>query len=275
MAAAVPTNVYLDLTARFNEGRLRAIISSGQAVVLHRLAMMSKDGDWIVREDDEATQRILGVLGAHGARYRFGAPFDVRWLRGGWSAHFEHEQSPLRVRSDFVSRPPRLSHDEVDRAFADEEGRSPPVLGVGALVRVKMTMREKDWPVIGELVRLLPSPRDQLTLSRSARDLIALGSDHPALVEELRERRPLLANLNLGRQATETALDAERRELMRADEERLRRYAAAASAWRAAWPVTERRIAGLPLDEAHELLVDAAIPLLPMELPKEDRESHV
>jgi len=38
-------SVYLALTCEFNEGALRAILSSGQAVVLHRLAVMSKDGD--------------------------------------------------------------------------------------------------------------------------------------------------------------------------------------------------------------------------------------
>lgn len=36
-------SVYLTLTSEFNEGGLRAIVSSGQAVVLHRLAVMSKD----------------------------------------------------------------------------------------------------------------------------------------------------------------------------------------------------------------------------------------
>jgi hypothetical protein len=48
------TNPYLDLTAQFNRGRRRALVSSGQAVVLHRLAIMSKDGDWVLREDEEA-----------------------------------------------------------------------------------------------------------------------------------------------------------------------------------------------------------------------------
>ena len=43
-------NIYLELTEAFNTGALRAIICSGQAVVLHRLAIMSKDGDWILRE---------------------------------------------------------------------------------------------------------------------------------------------------------------------------------------------------------------------------------
>jgi hypothetical protein len=68
------SNVYLDLTQEFNAGRVRAVISSGQAAVLHRLAIMSKDGDWILREDSEATSHVLDVLGHHGARYRFGAP---------------------------------------------------------------------------------------------------------------------------------------------------------------------------------------------------------
>ena len=47
-------NIYIQLTKEFNEGRLRAIICSGQAVVLHRLAIMSKDGDWILREEESA-----------------------------------------------------------------------------------------------------------------------------------------------------------------------------------------------------------------------------
>jgi hypothetical protein len=40
-------NPYLDLTEELNRGRLRALLSSGQAAVVHRLAVMSKDGDWI------------------------------------------------------------------------------------------------------------------------------------------------------------------------------------------------------------------------------------
>ena len=38
-------NIYLQLTGAFNEDRLRAVICSGQAVVLHRLAIMSKDNE--------------------------------------------------------------------------------------------------------------------------------------------------------------------------------------------------------------------------------------
>ncbi|HSS76115.1 MAG TPA: hypothetical protein VLV54_05155 [Thermoanaerobaculia bacterium] len=79
------TNPYLELTEEFNRGRLRALLSSGQAVVVHRLAVMSKDGDWILREDTEAVEHVLKVLALKGAYYRFGAPLDLRWLGGGWT----------------------------------------------------------------------------------------------------------------------------------------------------------------------------------------------
>ncbi|HKH45123.1 MAG TPA: hypothetical protein VKM72_10710 [Thermoanaerobaculia bacterium] len=69
-------NPYLELTEKLNQGRLRVLLSSGQAVVVHRLAVMSKDGDWIVREDIEAVGHVLEVLSSYGARYRFGAPLD-------------------------------------------------------------------------------------------------------------------------------------------------------------------------------------------------------
>jgi len=38
---------------------------------------MSKDGDWILREDAEALDHVLQTLESHGARYRFGAPLDL------------------------------------------------------------------------------------------------------------------------------------------------------------------------------------------------------
>ena len=116
-----PMSVYVELTQEFNAGRRRVVLSGGQAVVLHRLAIMSKDGDWVVREDDEALSHVLGVLQAHGARYRFGAPFDARWMAGGWSAHFEFARDRLRVRTDFMTRPPRMSAAEVRTLWDDLE----------------------------------------------------------------------------------------------------------------------------------------------------------
>jgi hypothetical protein len=264
--------IYLELTKEFNEGRLRAVICSGQAVVLHRLAIMSKDGDWILREDKEALQQVLRVLDRHGARYRFGAPLDVRWMAGGWSSHFEFRHESLRVRTDFFTRPPRVSMEERDRMWHEQEDRDPPFVDARMLAEMKKTNREKDYAVIGELARLLTEPRDQLLLSRSARDLVEVAKAYPKLVATLVNERPLLALLSGGRDKIEQALDAERRALMRANEDRLAAYRTAAQALEERWPELHARMEGLPLLEAHELFVKSAESVLPTRVTPTDRK---
>lgn len=258
------TNPYFDLTAEFNDGRLRALISSGQAVVVHRLAVMSKDGDWILREDDEAMRHVLGVLGRHGARYRFGAPLDVRWFSGGWSAHLEFESNGLRIRTDFVSRPPRVPAEDLDHLWERAESTGSHVVELEPLAALKMTRREKDYAVIGELARRMP-PRSEILYSRSSRDLIRLAGEHPSLVHELESERPVLQHVSEGRDKLDEALDRERRSLMRADEERLARYSRAAERWAAEWREITRSIEGLPLEKAHKIMTSRAERLLPFD----------
>jgi hypothetical protein len=260
------TTIYLRLTQEFNEGRLRCILSSGQAVVLHRLAVMSKDGDWIVRENEDDLAHVRRVLQEHGARYRMGAPLDVRWLAGGWSSHFEFNEE-FRVRADFVSRPPRLAPDDLQQLWHEQETQwqqhNVPVIDKRRLVELKKTNREKDYAVIGDLARTLTDVREQFLTSRSARDLIELAREHPALAAELAIQRPVLSSIAAGRDNLETALDAERRALIRANEKRLAGYSSAGKNWFAAWPALERRLSGMPLNEAHELMVSEGVNLLP------------
>ena len=256
------SNIYLTLTEQFNRGRLRAIISSGQAVVLHRLAIMSKDGDWILREDDESMQHVLGTLAELGARYRFGAPLDTRWLAGGWSAHLEFRHDNLRVRTDFTTRPPRIDAAALNRLWHETDPERP-VVDVTTLAQIKKTNREKDYAVIGELARVMTEPRDQLLYSRSARDLIELSHSHPQLIRELVSARPLLDKIATGRTRVEEALDAERRALIHANEQRLACYREAAQGWAADWQEIEREIGDSPLPRAHEIVVAHALELLP------------
>lgn len=273
----VTTSIYLDLTREFNAGRLRCILSSGQAVVLHRLAIMSKDGDWIVREDAEALHHVLTVLETHGARYRLGAPLDVRWMAGGWSTHFEfqHDEpasseavSSLRVRTDFVTRPPRLSSDDLAALWQEwQEAPTPgfpvPVIDARRLADLKKTNRERDYAVIGELARRMSEPRLQMLYSRSARDLQELAAVHPQLIEDLKTRRPLLTLAGSRRDVVEAALDVERRTLMHANEARLAAYSIAATNWSRNWAAIERQTRNLPLRQAHEVIVQKALELLP------------
>ena len=256
-------NIYIEITREFNAGELRAILSSGQAVVLHRLAIMSKDGDWILREDSAHTRHVLDVLAQRGAHYRFGAPLDIRWLAGGWSSHFEFRYEALRVRTDFVTRPPRIVPDRLAAMWVEFAGAETPFVGVRDLVDLKKTNREKDYAVIGELARMLADPIDQFLASRSARDLMRLAKAHPDLVAGLVAQRPVLAMVRSGRDKLEAALDNERRMLIRANEARLNAYLDAAKGWASIWPAVERETAGMPLLEAHQHIVTRAERNLP------------
>jgi hypothetical protein len=247
-------NVYFQLTERFNRGGRIAVLGSGQAVVWHRLAIMSKDGDWILRESVEACARVLEVLGERGARYRPGAPLDLRWLAGGWSSHFESfDDAGRRLRCDFFSRPPRLGEEEVEALFAEEE--SPPVVGVETLVRMKQSQRAKDYAVIGELARRLP-PERELELTTDADRILALASRFP------HSRRPSVrAALAGDRQEVVQALALEIDELQRRDQARVAAYERAAEPYLAAVRRLDRN--DLLLPEGHRRLVELAESLLP------------
>ncbi len=256
-------NIYIEMTKRFNSVRLRAILSGGQAVVLHRLAIMSKDADWILREDEETMGHVLSILEAYGAHYRFGAPLDVRWLSGGWSAHLEFTWNGLRVRTDFVTRPPRLDAETLQRMWREQEGRDIAFVNARDLVELKKTNREKDYVVIGEIARRMSDVDDQFLYSRSARDLIRLAIEHPERVKVLSQKRLVLLAIPKGLNELETALDAERRKLIHANEERLTKYMTAAEAWAGVWPDVANEIEGLSLSKAHSLLIKRAHGVLP------------
>jgi hypothetical protein len=255
--------IYLKLTREFNAGRLRAVICSGQAAVLHRLAIASKDGDWILREDQEALDHIIAVLAQHRARYRFGAPLDVRWMSGGWSAHLEFHHDGLRVRTDFFTRPPRVAESDLARMWLDQEGRDLPFTSARILAEMKKTDRQRDYPFISELARLMQDPRDQLLYSRSADDLLSLAQRHPKLVPTLVAERPLLSRVGSDRRALAEAIQSEMLDLIEANERRLTAYGEASSNWAELWPSLSREMERLPLSAAHALMVARAAGALP------------
>lgn len=258
-------NPYIRLTQEFNHGRLRAILASGQAVVLYRLAIMSKDGDWILREETEALTHVIATLDRHGARYRYGAPLDLRWLVHGWSSHLEFQEGGLRLRCDFVTRPPRVSPASLRTLWEAPVQKEAPIVSLPVLAELKKTNREKDYAVIGELARQMEDPRLEALYSRSARDLMRLAEDHPEAFQEAAVERPLLSRVGQGREEIERRLDEERRALIRKNEDRLDRYVNAATRWGAEWTRVSKEIAGLPLTEAHEIMATRAAEHLPRE----------
>lgn len=259
-------NRYTIITGDLNRGRLRVILTSGQAVVFYGLASHSKDGDWFIREDQEAVDFVLEYLESKGAFYRIGAPLALPWLAGGWSSHFEFVEGGARVRTDFVSRPPRLSADELRHLWSLAEQSDFPVVTPSSLAKIKKTRREKDYPVIGELARIIVDPLEQLLESRSAIDILRLKMEEPVAWERAVQLRPVLNAAEAGQDELEVALDAERRSLMKLDDARIRGYADAGKEWEAIWHDLSEEAKKLPLRQAHAMILEEAQRILPAQV---------
>jgi hypothetical protein len=237
-------NVYFDLTRAFNARGPAVALASGQAVVYYRVAIMSKDGDWVVREDPAACARVLEVLADRGAWYRPGAPLDARWLSGGWSSHFEYrDERERRVRCDFSSRPPRVDHAALDRRIA--AARDPlAAIDLESLIRMKQTQRDKDYAVIGALAARLP-PAIELQWTMDVDRVLALAPAHGAGMT-----RPAVAAAVRGdRDGVVIGLARERDRLQRADRIRVEAYASAAREFLAAFGALSPAARALP--QAH------------------------
>jgi hypothetical protein len=252
----VPGNVYFELTRAFNAAGPIAALGSGQAVVYYRIAIMSKDGDWVIRETEAACAQILDVLAARGAAYRPGAPLDVRWLAGGWSSHFEFiDEKARRVRCDFFSRPPRVRRESLERLFATAVDPLL-VIDLESLIRMKRTQRAKDHVIFGELAARLPPPLE-VRFTTDPDRLLALAPAHGSASTREAVRAAAAGN----RDAVVVALARERDAQQRADRVWVDAYAAAAEQYLAAFVrlrAEERR-----LPAAHPRVVALGQQLLP------------
>lgn len=252
----MPSNVYFELTRAFNAAGPIAALASGQAVVYYRVAIMSKDGDWVIKETADACARILAVLTEHGAVYRPGAPLDTRWLAGGWSSHFEFaDERGRRIRCDFFSRPPRVDAMHIERLFL--AGSDPlRVIDLESLIQMKHSQRAKDYAVIGELAAKLPPSREILVTTDPDRLLEIAGTYGEGV-----DRAAVRAALRGNRDEVVVALAREQDRLQRRDRERVSAFAAAAATYLEAFSQMLNSERQLP--EAHSQLVALAERLLP------------
>jgi len=260
-------NIYFELTERFNAKEINVVLTSGQAVVYYRIAMMSKDGDWIIREDPAACSWVLDVLAARKARYRPGAPLDVRWLAGGWSSHFQFQDAHARrVRCDFLSRPPRVEPSVLRRLFSPAGGAEKlVVLDLESLILTKKTQRQKDYSVIAELARLLPEERELLHTTDPDR-ILALAHRHggtmAGTMAGTMDRLPVKTALKGGnREEVVVALAREANSQQELDKHRLEIYEAAGGKYLEEFH--RMGIQDLPLVEAHQEAVALAARLMP------------
>jgi hypothetical protein len=257
------STLYQRLSAEFNEQKTRVIISSGQACVMYRLSMASKDGDWIICEADEALEHVLSVLEHHKARYRLGAPLSRSWLAGGWSSHFEYQQDRLRIRADFVSRPPRIGTVRLAAMWRDAGDQTLPVVSIPDLIAIKRTLRDRDYPIIGALALRLSDPELILLNSIAPQHLLRTISEHPRLAQQLSLQRPLLALAAQNPSNLEVELMHERLQAMEADRLRIEAYRRALQPWAQRWLSLQPLLADKPLREVHRIILAEATGLLP------------
>jgi hypothetical protein len=269
MECAVTTNIYFELTETFNAVTPIAILGSGQAVVFHGVAIMSKDGDWILRETPEACDRVLTILAERGARYRPGAPLDPRWLAGGWSSHFEFfDDRRRRIRCDFFSRPPRIDLAEIDRWFADAGHKRLLVVDIEPLIRMKHSQRAKDYPVIGELARRL-QPDEEIKLTTDPDRILALARTYGSRSE----RKAVRAAVDeMGRAEVVARLAQEIDQRQVEDNLRMDRYQRAARRYMLEF--RERGVGRLAVGEAHIAAVQLAEEYLPVRLGEPDANAE-
>jgi len=266
-------NPYFELHSRFRRAGAEVLLSSGQACVAFGIAAFSKDGDWIVREDDGACDAVRAVLAQEGAQYRLGAPLCPQWLRLGLTSHFEYRnEDGVRVRTDFCSRPPRVP--DLNRLWESSvRAGGLDLVDIESLIRLKQTRRLRDYAVIGALAEVagleyglsgvaLGYLQDYALLSQAAERWPEEAKQSPRLaIRLLTEGAP--------RGEVVTALALEQDALIQQDEERIQalmvrvgdfpeRFAELRKEWR-----RDR----VPLPRQHEQLMELATCLLNLNGP--------
>jgi hypothetical protein len=156
---------FCDLVSRAQKRGIPCAITSGMACVHFGVAATTKDCDVLClpeKSDDfralVAATELRGLLPNY--RGNISPPLDVRWMRGGWTAHFTWKTKPEETCLDIFGIAPRGSS-----AWEIE------MLGLYAsrhtVAEMKRTNREKDWPYITALgIKLLKAddPRGVLHL---------------------------------------------------------------------------------------------------------------
>ena len=119
-------------------------ITSGMACVHFGVAATTKDCDVLcaVAQADEFRALIAGTpLRGHLPNYRgnLSPPLAARWMRGGWTAHFQWKTDPEGACLDVFGIAPRGS-SPWERQLAGIYARA------NVVAEMKRTNREKDWP---------------------------------------------------------------------------------------------------------------------------------
>ncbi len=144
MTLAELEEFYHGIVRSARERGVTCAITSGMACVHYGVATSTKDCDVLCSPAEAGLLfEIVAEAAAAAARpvYRghLTAPLDHRWLRGGWTSHFEWPTTPAPAHLDVFGVAPRGSTPWT----ADFRGLFVHPHTVGEM---KRTDRQKDWP---------------------------------------------------------------------------------------------------------------------------------
>jgi hypothetical protein len=212
---------YLDLVRRSQERGIRCAITSGMACVAFQVAESTKDCDLLC--DPEMADKLIALLaesplGDSPCQYRgnISPPLDGRWLKGGWTSHFEWPGTEGYL--DVFGIAPRARSSWLEEMM-------PPYAHPHIVADMKRTARDKDWPFITDLgLWMLEKGDSRGWLHLFDADLIhQLQSERPVPAEII-SLRPALQLAGGDRSQLFAALSAERVFWQRASEARLKYY---------------------------------------------------
>ena len=135
---------------------VKSLLMGGQACVFYGAAQFSRDVDIAIAGDERNISRLAEALQELTAVLIAVPPFEKDFLERGHSVHFRCLREDLsRLRIDIMSR--LRGVDKFDtlwdrRTTLEVEGAEIDLLSVGDLVLAKKTQRDKDWPMIRNLV---------------------------------------------------------------------------------------------------------------------------
>lgn len=184
----------------------------GQACVFYGAAEFSRDTDFVILADSANLARLRRAFTELQADRIAVPPFRLKYLRRGHAVNFRCQHpDALRMRVDVMSK--MRGVDAFSKLWKRRTtlqipgGEKCDLLSQPDLVQAKKTQRDKDWPMIRQLVEAHyfehqnnPTPshvRFWFRELRTSELLVELARREPALCRRLARERPLLAHADV------------------------------------------------------------------------------
>jgi hypothetical protein len=200
-------NQTLKVLSTLTSHTVQHLLMGGQACVLYGAGQFSRDADVAVLATTENLERLREALTELEADVIAIPPFEAKYLERGLAIHFRCRKPGLNnLRIDVMSVmrgvDPFLQLWERRTTIEFKDGQRADLMNIADLVKAKKTQRDKDWPMIAELLeshyRRYQDEADAAAIDfwliegRTPQTLIEVANKYPDAARSAAARRPLL-----------------------------------------------------------------------------------